>query len=155
MTAIKLGMRVRDAVTGIEGITDAIAATLHGNRRICICPPMKDDKIVDSVWVDEVGVEILDPIALTAKAVPLAHVGTDRLGEAVRDRVSGFAGIIVDAVFSMNGCVQHGVQGKYDKPGTEPLTCYFDSGRLDKIPEKKSVSVDQTGSGGPRTRGRP
>jgi hypothetical protein len=60
---IKLGSKVRDSISGYEGIATARTNWLNGCVGICIEGPLaKDDKGVvrrDDLWVDEQRVEVL------------------------------------------------------------------------------------------------
>lgn len=53
-TAVKLGDKVRDAVTGFEGIAVAKTEWLNGCMRVTVQPPIdKDGKVPDSYTFDE------------------------------------------------------------------------------------------------------
>lgn len=59
--SIKLGQKVRDAVTGVTGIAVSIHTYLQGCRRITIQPPMAaDGKVPDSYTVDEPQIDVVD-----------------------------------------------------------------------------------------------
>ena len=74
------------------------------------------------------------------------------LGKMVRDRVSGFEGIVIARTQWLNGCVRITVQGPVDKEGkfTEPQT--IDEPQLEvlgdgvEVPEAAATSRQ---SGGP------
>lgn len=58
-----LGKKVKDVVTGFEGIAVGIAHYLNGCTRICIQPrglKDKDGGTVDSEWVDDVQITVLE-----------------------------------------------------------------------------------------------
>lgn len=59
MTKITLGSKVRDTITGFEGIATARAEYLNGCVRILIQPQRldKDGKIIESEWIDQVQLE--------------------------------------------------------------------------------------------------
>ena len=50
---VELGDRVKDGVTGFEGIATAATTFLNGCRRIMIQAPAYDGKWQDERWVDE------------------------------------------------------------------------------------------------------
>ena len=58
---IKLGDKVRDRISGFEGIATATGVYLNGCRRVLIEPAKldKDGKIIKSVWFDDVQVEVV------------------------------------------------------------------------------------------------
>ena len=56
---IKLGSRVRDKVTGHEGITSAYCVYLYGCAQYNIVGESKDGKIGDTYWFDEGRIEFV------------------------------------------------------------------------------------------------
>lgn len=58
---IKLGMKVKDTVSGLTGIAIARTEWLNGCTRYGIQPPVDSDgKVPASHWVDEPQIEIVD-----------------------------------------------------------------------------------------------
>lgn len=58
---VKLGSRVKDSFTGFSGIATGRTDWLFGCSRICIEPTeLKDGKPIESVWVDEQRVVVID-----------------------------------------------------------------------------------------------
>ena len=57
---IKLGDKVRDRISGFEGIATGTAEYLNGCKRILIEPTNLDEdgKLLKSVWFDDVQVEM-------------------------------------------------------------------------------------------------
>lgn len=61
MSRIELGDKVKDKITGIEGIIVAITEWLYGCRRVCIQPQIiKDGKPVDNCTIDEPQAELIE-----------------------------------------------------------------------------------------------
>ncbi len=58
---IELGKRVRDKITGFEGILTGKAEYLYGCIQCCIVPAAKDGKIEDAHWFDEGRIELVGP----------------------------------------------------------------------------------------------
>lgn len=59
--SIKLGSKVRCKVTGLSGIATCRSEFLNGCFRIGIQPPVdKDGKMVESYYVDEPQVEVVE-----------------------------------------------------------------------------------------------
>lgn len=54
-----------------------------------------------------------------------------KLGNRVRDKITGFEGIAVARVEYLTGCTQIGIAPGIDKDGKVPDTLYFDYTRLD------------------------
>ncbi|MDF1606984.1 hypothetical protein PZ897_02210 [Hoeflea sp. YIM 152468] len=60
-----LGDKVRDRITGFEGIATTHAAHLTGCDRFWVTPPVGEDgKPVDGMWVDIDMLEITQPSAI-------------------------------------------------------------------------------------------
>lgn len=80
---IELGQKVRDVVTGFEGIADCRMEFLNGCVRVSVQPAMKPDKedgrqyVQESKVFDEQQLEILEakPIALPAHATRAPRKG--------------------------------------------------------------------------------
>ncbi|MBX9877654.1 MAG: hypothetical protein K2Y22_04280 [Candidatus Obscuribacterales bacterium] len=74
MIEVKLGDRVRDKVTGFEGIATGITVWLHGCRRVVIQPEKlgTDGKLIESWTFDEPGLEILEVGARAPEIKPPA-----------------------------------------------------------------------------------
>ena len=57
---IKLGMEVRDKISGLTGIVTSVTEFLYGCRRLGVSPKeVKDGLIVDSSMVDEPQLEVV------------------------------------------------------------------------------------------------
>ena len=87
---IKLGMKVRDTVSGFEGIVTAITEWLNGCVRVSVQPRVdKDGKMPDNVTFDvEQLVEIDVKICKKKIDVKLEKTGGDRPDVCRRDTVS-------------------------------------------------------------------
>ena len=59
---IKLGDKVRDNISGLEGIAVARTEWLHGCIRIAVQPEAKDNKVPDSVTFDEPQLKLVKKI---------------------------------------------------------------------------------------------
>jgi hypothetical protein len=71
-----------------------------------------------------------------------------KLGNQVKDVVSGFKGIVVALIEYINGCDQCCVQPPVDKEGKIPDAQYFDYKRLKII--GKSIQLPMEDTGGPQ-----
>jgi hypothetical protein len=57
-----LGLKVRDCVTGFEGVATSISFDLYGCVQAVVTPAMKDaGKLEDSRWFDTKRLHVLDP----------------------------------------------------------------------------------------------
>lgn len=58
---IKLGSKVRDSITGFEGIATSRTEYLYGCVHVGITPTeLRDGKPVDSQWFDEQRVQVIE-----------------------------------------------------------------------------------------------
>jgi len=71
-----------------------------------------------------------------------------KLGDEVRDAVTGFKGIAVSKVEYLTGCMQYGVSGGVDKEGRPTSTEYFDFQRLE--PTGVTLVLPSRDGGGPQ-----
>lgn len=80
MHTVNLGDKVRDRVTGLEGIAVARTQWLNGCVRIAIQPAKldKDGKVQESTYVDEPQIEILKRSAITVEISTPRPVLTER-----------------------------------------------------------------------------
>lgn len=69
-----------------------------------------------------------------------------KLGNKVKDSVSGLTGIVTSRIEYITGCVQFGVAQKVKADGTLPDTVYIDESRLEVV--DKGVAVDTVKTGG-------
>jgi hypothetical protein len=75
---------------------------------------------------------------------------TIRLGQIVRDKVSGFKGVAVSEHTYLNGCSRFTIQPLVDKEGKLPDTQTFDEPQLEFVGEScLCLSPKKTDNGGP------
>lgn len=70
-----------------------------------------------------------------------------RLGQTVKDRVTGFTGIAISRVEYLNGCVQFCVKPRMRKSGEMPEGHYIDDVQLEVVGD--GVSIPSEPGGGP------
>jgi len=68
-----------------------------------------------------------------------------KLGDKVRDKVSGFIGIAVAKTEFLNGCIQWSVMPKAGKDGKMPEEVGIDSQSLEVIIPKVKIKKKDTG----------
>jgi hypothetical protein len=70
-------------------------------------------------------------------------------GDEVREKVSGFRGIITGSVYYLTGCSQYLVTAKPKDEFSEPVGLWYDEGRLELLFEnvhsRKTVQSDDNG----------
>lgn len=66
-------------------------------------------------------------------------------GDEVKETVTGFEGIITGSVIYLTGCNQYLVAAKAKDNFTEPISNWYDEGRLTLLESKKIESKDVKG----------
>jgi hypothetical protein len=108
-TETRLGVLARDIVTGFEGIVSAKIEMLTGNVQYAIQPKGKADTMVDARGMDFHLLEEIGP-GVADKLPAIDATVTIKVGEKVRDTVSGLVGVTIDKTTFQNGCVYFNVQ---------------------------------------------
>jgi hypothetical protein len=133
--APKLGMFVRDRVTGFTGTLNTIAEMISGNTQYAIQPACEDgsNAIPESQFMDHHTVEVIG-LGVSASMTPPAQA-TIQLGWKVEDIITGVKGIATEKITFLNGCVYFHVQPKAAKKeeANAPKTTLFEHKRLKKI----------------------
>lgn len=112
MKKVLLGQKVKDLVSGAEGIVTQYTQYMHGCPRIAVQAPVgADGKIPDVQEIDLPQLEVLDEKQVIATKF---EESTIKLGQEVRDPVSGYKGTVIGVCEFINGCRRFGVQAKYD-----------------------------------------
>lgn len=74
-----------------------------------------------------------------------------KLGQKVKDKVTGFTGIVIGKAEYLTGCNQYGVQPKVTKEQKVDSAIWFDEGRLEIVgPGIAPKEVAAKKKGGPR-----
>lgn len=112
---IKLGQKVRDRVTGYEGVVDYIAEMMHDATKIGIQPPLdKKGKWQDCYSIDEHNIEVIDE---KPTVEPITAEPKYNMGDKAECTITGFRGTIVAIVYYLNGCIHYRLQPKISKGG--------------------------------------
>jgi len=72
-----------------------------------------------------------------------------KLGDKVRDKVSGFSGIAISEHNYLNGCRRVTIQPSIDKDGKLPSVETFDDPQLEIITEEVAKVDNKNKTGGP------
>lgn len=70
-----------------------------------------------------------------------------QLGQKVRDRVTGFEGIVVNKVEYLNGCIQFCVKPRCGEDGKMSAGEYIDDAQLEVV-DDDGIIVDVSADGG-------
>lgn len=62
---VNLGDKVKDTITGFEGVVTGTAEYITGCRQVCIVPPAKDGDYKPGQWFDDDRVAVLQASAVT------------------------------------------------------------------------------------------
>ena len=60
-----------------------------------------------------------------------------KMGQKVRDKITGFEGIVIAKVEYLTRCVQYCVKPRIVEPGKMPEGCYIDEVQLEVVDEGK------------------
>ena len=150
---IQLGTRVKDILTGLEGVAVARTEWLYGCTRIGIesVDLKKDGKPSDSMWFDEQRVEAVEG----GKGLPCqpAHKCDIKLGSKVKDTLTGFKGLASAKTTWLSGNINITVEPEELFEG-KPITPHaFEAQRLELIEVQKppmAKTANKDAPGGPQ-----
>lgn len=72
-----------------------------------------------------------------------------KLGTKVRDKVTGFEGIVTSRTEFLYGCIRIGVTPKMDKDGKLGDIQHFDEPQVEEISNEEKISTGNRTTGGP------
>lgn len=137
MINVKLGNVARDAATGFTGTVEMISWTLGGNIHVILQPSCEEGANNELRKSEEFDHHLVDFVSdgIADRVCPPDDVEPLELGKRYRDKITGFTGIAVIKVASLQGCMQYGLTPKMadDDSGKYPNSIYFDHKRLDLI----------------------
>jgi hypothetical protein len=145
---VELGDEVHSEISNIKGICVGISKELHGCDRITIQPQDPLSKEVINAWdVDDVRVQVLTKgkVAPKLEAQPKPSF---KLGDEIVDDITGFKGIAVAFVTSINGCIYVKVHSKQKAEGKRSLVDYQHVYRYRKATAPKQKEFKPSKSGG-------
>lgn len=112
MKKILLGQKVKDLVSGAEGVVTQVTQYLHGCPRVGVQGQVDaTGKIPDVQDIDLPQLEVIDENQVIKVTFEKPVI---KLGAKVLDPVSGFKGTAIGVCEFINGCRRIGVQAKYD-----------------------------------------
>jgi hypothetical protein len=71
-----------------------------------------------------------------------------KLGDKIKDTITGLEGIAIAKIEFLNGCVQYEIQPPVDKEGKMIESEYVDSQQIEKVKEPKPPKVKKAKTGG-------
>lgn len=151
MDKINLGDSVKDEISGVKGVVVAQYSYLYGCHRSVVQPEgMMDGKPIASSTFDTAQLKLMKRNVV--QPTHRIHFGDDRvrLGDKVKDKITGFAGVATgryEYLFSPP-CI--GVQPQDLKDGKPIEGLSFDESQLEIISAKPVVPPPERRTGGPR-----
>lgn len=150
---LRLGNMARDASTGFTGRLIQKSVETNGNVRFSIQPLAKEDGTIPEGWfIDLHMIDFLEDGV--ADRVPPLQEAEFKAGDKLRDKISGFEGILTTTYWFLNGCIHYEVVSeKLTKEGATQAI-HLPKERVEKVeaPAHKMAAVPQTRTGGPMTR---
>jgi hypothetical protein len=136
-----LGRRIKDKVSGQEGVCDVITFDLYGCIQVGCAPPVdKDGKFVDGKLFDVHRIQVIeaDTRVMPRPSFP-NHVTTfGLLGRKVRDRISGMTGVLSSIVFDVSdGLARASISPPVDKDGKHVDGRYMAISRIEVIGDER------------------
>lgn len=146
MFKFELGVYVRDQLTGFEGTIDGRAHRLGGFDQYSIKPKVDDaGKMQEGFWLDEN--HLVEDAGKSLAPVHGAPTFKYKIGEKVKDKLSGFDGVVESQIQWINGCQSYWVDSVKLVDG-KPATATFLETQLES--KNKVVELENSGKvGGP------
>lgn len=138
-TQIKLGDRVRDRITGKIGTATERHFHLNGCVYIAVDSPDGGESIADNVQRFEL-LQRRPDFHRADETMDNAHV---KLGDEVKDTMSGFKGHAVAWAVTLFGSHRVGIDPGVKKDGTLGELTFFDECRIELVASKKPPQVKQ------------
>ena len=144
MNKPKLSAKLRDTLTGYEGVAVARLEYLSGAVQFCVVKKVGEDGV--SPKGSYIDVQRLEEVEGPTIDVPKTPAPFD-LGDRLRDKITGLEGIATAKVNYVNGCLHYGVTPKKEKKEKEqPEAEYIDSKLLELVKVNAvKVKVVETG----------
>jgi hypothetical protein len=139
---IPLGSEVRCVVSGVTGTATSMVERLNGNIQYGVQPKSENGASMPEAWeIDQQSLEVVGPGISDRVTEP---VTTDiRIGQKVRDWVSGFEGVATSKHTYINGCVHFMVvpsmKSSKSLLNEVPTGSYLSVERLEAVEERKPL----------------
>jgi len=105
------GQKVKDIVSGMEGIINANVVLLEGYKQHQVQPASKDGNDIPDAWtIDDAQLELIEGELNVNKIFEKEF--KYNLGSLAKDTVSGIEGILIKAIYFINGCSFYKLQPK-------------------------------------------
>lgn len=144
---IKLGMKVKDAVSGFTGTAFSFFETAN-LRQVAIQPMGDGNKLDDLMSFDVPSIIIVDAVHLTASVIQPDEslLNKFEFGDPCEDRNTGFVGKAYTRSVYMNGCVTYSLRPVVGADNKIPEAQAFNANDLiNKRVVETNVPVPKTG----------
>lgn len=131
-TKLRVGLDVQDALSGYKGRLTTVNYRLSGTIQGGVQPPAAEgaEKLPEVYFIDHESLDIIGD-GVAARATPPGDPLV-KLGWKVKDRTSGFVGIVDQIIVCFNGCIMLMLTGPLNKDG-KPTHHYIDHKLVEKL----------------------
>lgn len=145
---IGIGDKVKDVITGYEGIVLAVSTWLYNVNRIAIQKQeLVNNKIDEAIWIDQTPrIELVEKGVFKNIVVEPETHDFNELDE-VEDTITSIRGIITGFVTWYSGCIRAVVTTKKLDKDNNPVDLHVSVKQLKKI--LSAVEPRKTNTGGP------
>ncbi len=136
-----LGRRVKDKISGHEGVCDALTFDLFGCVQVAVAPPVdKDGKFVEGRMLDVHRVQVIDADTRVMPRPTFVNPEAmfNLLGKKARDRISGMTGVVSSIGFELcEGNMRAAISPPVDKDGKHVDGRWMSSTRIEALGEEQ------------------
>lgn len=133
--SVILGQKVKDVITGFEGIATTRHIFLNRQSMIGVQPALdkkKPSDHPDAISFDEIQIKVVGP-GQSKLTTPSSKIIGFVLGDEVKDRSTGLIGVAMTLTEYMNGCSRVSIQAKLDKDGAPPKLYHCDYQHVERV----------------------
>jgi hypothetical protein len=140
-----LGRRVKDKISGQEGVCDALTFDLYGCIQIAVSPSVdKDGKYVDGRMLDVHRVQAIDADTrvMPRPAFQNPAATFNMLGKKARDRISGMTGVVSSIGFELcDSNMRAAISPPVDKDGKHVDGRWMSATRIEVVGDEQVMPV--------------
>lgn len=131
-TKLRVGQDVEDVLSGYKGRVTSIVHRLSGTIQAGVQPVAAEgaEKMPEVYYIDHEGLDVIGEGASGRATLPGDPLV--KLGWKVRDRVTGFTGMVEQIIVCFNGCIMLLLTGPHNKEG-KPTHHYIDHKMVVKV----------------------
>jgi len=156
-SGFKRGQKVRDKITGLEGILESFTELHNGSVHLIVQPKVTDGGTVpERIGFDHYAMEVVDEEL--CDLLPQAELPFKvDLGQLVEDKITGIVGTVTARSITLNGCLMVIVTPRHDAKAFKQADAgWLDHSRLiDRTPVPApvpAIGTQERRTGAPMTR---